>query len=125
MVDRKTTSVDELYANRHRPYGQVRDGSHRRIESEPAMESAAANRTAHNTNTNQAPEDQHGPKYDNDCSGWVRGARGEPTGNNETAEGKPSFDKGQSYRRADKGNDWGSGHDPAIIRKPEPNTPNR
>ena len=57
------------------------------------MESAAANRTAHNTNVNQAPEDQHGPGYDNDCSGWVRGARGEPTGNNETAEGKPSFDR--------------------------------
>ena len=56
------------------------------------MESAAANRTAHNTNTNQAPEDQHGVRYDNQTSGWVRGARGEPTGNNETAEDKPFFD---------------------------------
>ena len=87
------------------------------------MESAAANRTAHNTNTNQAPEDQHGVRYDNQTSGWVRGARGEPTGNNETATGKPGFDKGQSYRSADKGDDWGSGHDPAIIRKPERNVP--
>jgi hypothetical protein len=116
MVDRKTTSVDELYANRHRPYGQVRDGSHRRIEHEPSMKS-------HEVQRNQFPEDAHSPTYSNDCSGWVRGARGQPTGNNETAEGKPSFDKGQSYRRADKGDDRGSGHDPAVIRKPERNVP--
>ena len=46
---------------------------------------------------NQAPEDRHASNYSNDCSGWVRGARGQPTGNNETAENKPSgFDKGQS-----------------------------
>ena len=71
-------SVDDLY-RRHRPYGQVRDGSHRRIESEPPMESAAANRTAHNTNGNSAPEDQHDVRYDNEVSAnsWLRsdGAR--------------------------------------------------
>jgi hypothetical protein len=43
-------------------------------------------------NRNQDPEDFHGPGYSNDASGWTRGARGEPSGNNETAEGKPSFD---------------------------------
>jgi hypothetical protein len=70
------------------------------------------------------PEDQHGPGYSNDASGWVRGARGEPTGNNETATNKPSgFDRGNSWRRADKGNDWGSGHDPAVVRRPEKNEP--
>ncbi len=40
----------------------------------------------------QAPEDQRGTGYHNDASGWVRGARGEPTGNNEDATGKPNFD---------------------------------
>jgi hypothetical protein len=116
-------SVDDLYGGRSFPRGRVRDGSHHRIESEPSMESAAANRMAHNTNTNQAPEDRHASNYRNDSSGWVRGARGQPTGSNETAEGKPSFDKGQSYRRSDKGLDWNSGSDPATIRKPEPNKP--
>jgi hypothetical protein len=67
-------------------------------------------------NRNQDPEDFHGPGYSNDASGWVRGA-------GEDATTKPGFDKGQSYRRADKGDDWGSGHDPAIIRKPERNVP--
>lgn len=36
----------------------------------------------------QCPEDKHGPKYDNDASGWVRGAGG-------TATNKPGFDKGR------------------------------
>jgi hypothetical protein len=78
---------------------------------------------SHEVQKNQAPEDRHASNYSNDCSGWVRGARGEPTGNNETAEGKPSFDRGQSYRRSDKGLDWGSGHDPAFVRRPAPNKP--
>jgi len=34
----------------------------------------------------QMPEDKHGPRYDNDASGWVRGA-------GETAENKPGFDR--------------------------------
>jgi hypothetical protein len=125
MADRKTTSVDELYSRgRSFPHGQSRDaGARRSIPHTSPMESAAAKRMAHNTNTNQAPEDFHDVKYDNDTSGWVRGARGEPTGFNETATGKPSFDKGNSWRRADKGNDWGSGSDPATVRRPEKNQP--
>ena len=118
MVDRKTTSVDELYSRgRSFPHGQNRDaGARRATPYEPSMKS-------HEVQRPQSPEDQHDVGYDNRTSGWVRGARGEPTGNNETAEGKPSFDKGQSYRRSDKGNDWNSGSDPAIIRKPERNVP--
>ena len=110
-------SVDDMYGGRHRPFGQVRDGSHRRIESEPPMESAAANRTAHNTNVNQAPEDRHGPGYDNDVSAnsWLR----------SDGTKKPSFDKNNSWRRADGGDDWHSGHDPAVIRSPGKNTPDR
>jgi hypothetical protein len=114
---RKTTSVDELYASRHRPYGQNRDaGSRHRVEHGPDM-------TARDQSRNQMPEDFHDRGYSNDTRGWVRGAKGVPGGNNETAEGKPGFDKGQSYRRADKGNDWGSGHDPAVVRRPEKNRP--
>ena len=118
MVDRKTTSVDELYSRgRSFPHGQNRDtGARRSTPYEPSMKS-------HEVQHPQSSEDQHDVGYDNRTSGWVRGARGEPTGNNETAMGKPGFDKGQSYRRADKGNDWGSGHDPATIRKPERNVP--
>ena len=47
---------------------------------------------AHNMEAPQFPEDQRGEKYSNRTSGWVRGAKGEPTMKNETAEGKPSFD---------------------------------
>ena len=118
MADRKTTSVDELYANRHRPYGQVRDGSHRRIEHEPSMKS-------HEVQRPQSPEDQHASNYDNRTSGWVRGAKGEPTGHDETATNKPSgFDRGNSWRKGRAGSlDWNSGSDPAVIRRPAPNKP--
>jgi len=51
-----------------------------------------------NENTVQDPEDKHDAKYDNDASGWVRGAAGVPTCKNETAEGKPSFDKHKAGR---------------------------
>lgn len=37
------------------------------------------------TQAPQSPEDKHGPKYDNDTSGWVRGM--------PSAEAKPGFDK--------------------------------
>jgi len=37
------------------------------------------------TQAPQSPEDKHGPKYDNDTSGWVRGM--------PNAEAKPGFDK--------------------------------
>ena len=52
-----------------------------------------------NKNTNQAPANMHDTKYDNDASGWVRGAKGEPTCKNEDATGKPGFDKGNAWRR--------------------------
>ena len=38
------------------------------------------------------------------------------------ATGKPSFDRGNAWRMKDF-NHWGSGHDPATIRKPEENKP--
>ena len=61
----------------------------------------------------QNREDQHDKHYDSDTSGWVRAAPNgkQPTGNNETAERLPNYDQGQSYRRADKGNDWHSEFD--------------
>lgn len=37
----------------------------------------------------QCPEDKQGPKYDNQTSGWVRGA-------GENATNKPGFDKGRA-----------------------------
>ena len=38
----------------------------------------------------QAPEDRHGPGYDNDTKGWVRGM--------PSAEAKPGFDKHKAGR---------------------------
>ena len=68
-------SVDDLYGGRHPPHGQVRDGSHRRVESEPPMETASARDTAFNKNTNQAPENRHDPGYGNDhANDWGEGA---------------------------------------------------
>lgn len=90
-------SVDDLYGGRSFPHGRVRDGSHHRIESEPNMHPADERPPQPPTRPRdpqapQMPEDQHGPNYRNDCEGWVRGAHGEPTGFNETAEGKSNFD---------------------------------
>jgi len=116
MAHNKPPSVSELYSvGRVRPYGQARE----RVQRQP---DAARYHQHGEIEKPQMPEDQHGPGYDNDCSGWVRGsARGEPTGYHETGENKPGgFDKGGSWRRPDKGNDWHSGHDPATIRKPLP-----
>lgn len=42
-----------------------------------------------NENEPQDPVDKHGPGYDNDASGWVRG-QGEPY---------PNFDKGNAWRK--------------------------
>jgi hypothetical protein len=96
MADRKTTSVDELYANRHRPYGQVRDGSHRRIEHEPSLEPKRGG--AFNSNVVQDPENRHDVRYDNTVADdWRRG------GGKGGATGKPGFDFGASYRRKDGG----------------------
>jgi hypothetical protein len=41
---------------------------------------------------NQFPEDKKGAKYLNDASGWVRGAKGEPTCYQEDATNYPNFD---------------------------------
>jgi hypothetical protein len=38
---------------------------------------------------NQMPEDKQGAKYLNDASGWVRGAKGEPTCYDEDATNYP------------------------------------
>jgi hypothetical protein len=48
------------------------------------------------------PENFHDKNYDNDTSGWVRGAPNgqSPTGNNGTATRLPNFDKGNAYRTA-------------------------
>jgi hypothetical protein len=107
----RRVSIDDMYSKgRSFPRGQNRDtGARSRIECEPSLEPKRGG--AFNSNAVQDPENRHDAGYDNDASGWTRGARGQPSGNNETAEGKPSFDKGQSYRRADKGDDWGSGSD--------------
>jgi hypothetical protein len=122
-MTKRTVSVDQLYSEgRHFPRGQNRDPqSRQRIPHEPNM-------TARDQHRNQMPEDQHGPGYDNGTSGWVRGARGEPTMQNETAANYPdgNFDRGNSWRLGrEKSLNWHSGSDPAIIRKPGPNTPNR
>jgi hypothetical protein len=87
----KRMTVEEHYTRgRTHPYGRViDDGAEDRIERHPSMESKGP---ALRNNRPQDPEDAHGPGYDGDASGWVRGARGEPTGHDETAEGKPSFD---------------------------------
>jgi hypothetical protein len=121
MARRPWTSVEEHFASRHRPYSKnVDPGARNRIEREPPMETSNSRNRVHNSNENQDVEDRYDRGYLNDASGWVRGARGVPTCENETAENYPqgNFDKGQSYRRPDKGNDWGSGSDTQPLRKP-------
>jgi hypothetical protein len=122
MARRPWTSVEEHFASRHRPLGRNVDPNARnRIEREPKFETGNSRNRVHNSNENQDAEDRYDAGYLNDCKGWVRGApTGKaPSGNNETAEDYPqgNFDKGQSYRRADKGNDWHSGSDKVEFRK--------
>jgi hypothetical protein len=91
MVERRTTSTDRLYSeSRQFPRGRVRDeGPQRPVPHSPSLESKGP---ALRNNRPQDPEDQHGPGYDGDAKGWLRGAVGTPTGHDETAENKPSFD---------------------------------
>jgi hypothetical protein len=100
MVDRKTTSIDRLYSEgRHYPgAAQARDpGARQCIEHSPSMKSKGPSLR---NNRPQDPEDRHGPGYDGDAKGWLRGARGgEPTGHKESAEGKPNFDKQNPWRK--------------------------
>jgi hypothetical protein len=61
----------------------------------------------------QAPEDQHGPGYSNDVkkSSWLQSG---------LATEKPSFDRGNSWRMKNKGNDWRSGSDHRLDPNPKP-----
>ena len=102
---KRTMSVEQHYTEgRHHPYGRNMDfDADRSIKREPSLEPKRGG--AFNRNDVQDPEDAHDnsrtARYDNDASGWVRGARGEPTGFDETATGKPSFDKGNAWRQPD------------------------
>ena len=113
----KRQSVDDLYGGRSFPHGRVRDGNHRSVESEPSFETGNTRGTAFNKPDVQDPEDRHDRRYTGDVADdWRRG------GGKGGATGKPSFDRDNSGRRGRAGSlDWGSGHDPATIRKPEPN----
>jgi hypothetical protein len=104
------TSVEEHFASRHRPYGRNVDlGARNRIAREPAMESHQM------IQKNQAPEDRHASNYNNDVADdWRRG------GGKGGATTKPSFDKSNAWRMKDS-NNWHSGSDPAVIRKPPNN----
>ena len=87
----KRQSVDDLYSEGRRyPSAQP----HWRRHPLPARDSDYDRHEE--VQKNQAPEDRHAPNYSNGCSGWVRGARGQPSSNNETAEGKPNFDHSPS-----------------------------
>jgi hypothetical protein len=86
------------------PRGQTRDpGARQRLLHEPPTESASA-KAAFNKPDVQDPEDRHDVGYRNDSRGWTRGARGEPTGYNETATNYPggNFDRGSAWRQPDK-----------------------
>ncbi len=103
MANRKTTSIDELYSyGRTHPYGRTRDEhSQQRIRHEPSEY-----HRHEEVQQPQAPEDQqdHAAGYHNDVSdGWLRGSDGDGM--------KPTFDKGHSYRRPNKGDNWKSGTD--------------
>lgn len=90
------TSVHQLYTqHRIHPYGRADDqGAHHQIHSDGrhARHADSDMRPDDSEQYCQAPEDHHAPNYSNDTTGWVRGARGEPTGNNEDATGKANFD---------------------------------
>jgi hypothetical protein len=103
MTRRPWTSVEEHFASRHRPLGRNVDPNARnRIEREPSFEPGNRPGNAFNSDRPQDPEDKHDSKYAGDASGWVRGAKGEPTGYNETATNYPdgNFDRGNSWRLA-------------------------
>ena len=115
----KKMSVDDLYGGRHRPFGQVRDGSHRRIESEPSFETGNTRGTAFNKPDVQDPEDKHDRKLCRRCRRRLAARRRQGRRN-----GQAFIRPGQCWRKGRAGSlDWGSGHDPATVRKPEPNKP--
>jgi hypothetical protein len=87
----KPPTPDDLYSfGRSYPHGQPHD---RRHPTTPRTGDMAGPYHRHEeVQGPQTPEDQRGPGYSNDARGWLRGAKGEPGCDNETAEGKPSFD---------------------------------
>jgi hypothetical protein len=116
MAKHRMTVEEHYSVGRIHPRGKVVDeGAEAPIRRSPAFESASA-KAAFSENTVQDPEDRHDRRYNNDAPNDWR------LGGNEDATGKPSFDRGNAWRMKDS-NDWHSGHDPATIRKPEPNKP--
>jgi hypothetical protein len=126
-MTKRTMSVDELYSEgRHYPRGQTRDpGAKNSIERSPSFEPAArgtAFNRVFNENTVQDPEDRHDEKarYSNDASGWTRGARGQPTGNNEDGTGYPGgFDRSNAWRSPSKSIHGPDAGDQTNFVKPE------
>jgi hypothetical protein len=97
MAKHRMTVEEHYSVGRVHPRGRVvDDGAENRIERSPPMETTRARDAAHNYHDNQAPEDFHSPKYNNDHpNDWVRGA-------GESATGKPSFDRGNAWRSSTK-----------------------
>jgi hypothetical protein len=104
--------IDRLYeAGRSYPHGQARTQ-----QRHPQPQRASDHHRHEEIQVPQAPEDQRAANYSNDVrAGWLRGSDGDGR--------KPSFDFANSWRRADGGNDWRSGSDPAVIRTPAKNKP--
>lgn len=96
-----------------------------RYRSTPSMDSKGpALRNNRPQDVEDRHDDQSSPRgYYNDvpADSWLRG------GGAGGATGKPGFDKGQSYRRADGGNNWHSQTPPDKVSfvKPEPVTANK
>ena len=114
MAKHRMTVEEHYSVGRVHPRGRViDDGAENRIERHPSMESKGP---ALRNNRNQDPEDKHDDRssprgYDNDVSkrSWLQ---------NGDATTRPNFDFGNSWRRADKGNNNDSPGDPAVIRRP-------
>jgi hypothetical protein len=131
-MTRKT--IDELYAEgRHYPSHQPRRENPQKVNTAPSLNTKGAgvlrservqDPEAARDDTPRYSGDVSG-RYFNDASGWVRGApEGQlPNTRNETAERYPHFDRGGALRMKNKGIDWRSGSDPAVIRRPERNKP--
>ena len=123
MAKHRMTVEEHYSVGRVRPRDRgytMDDGASEPIRRSPVMETGNA-RGAFNKPDIQAPEDFHGPGYSNDVADdWRRG------GGRGGATGKPSFDGDNSWRKGRAGSlDWNSGSDPAVIRSPGKNTPDR
>jgi hypothetical protein len=97
---KRTMTVEEHFTL-GRSYPTIRRntdaGAENRIEREPAFETSNSRDEAHNRHDNQMPEDFHDRGYNNDHpNDWVRG------GGRGGATGKPSFDRGNSWRSPTK-----------------------